>query len=270
LSSDNVQRRELWRHGRSPGDPESAIDAVVVEAPLELRVAGQAAVVVMRTPGNDEELALGLAITGGWLQPTDPLRVTRVPDDVLPAEERGNVVEIALPGPRPAPRTLVSSSSCGICGKTAIAELEVRAAAIASRFEVDASLVAALPERMRAEQGVFEHTGGVHAAGLFAADGEILCVREDVGRHNAVDKVVGWAAREGRLPLGEALLCVSGRVSFEIMQKAVVAGVPVVVAVSAPSSLAIDVAERFRVTMCGFVRGGEFNVYAHAMRIRGR
>jgi FdhD protein len=159
------------------------------------------------------------------------------------------------------------NSACGACGKPSIASLETRAAAVGSTLAVPAARLAALPAALAAGQAVFAATGGCHGAALFDAGGGVLAVREDVGRHNAVDKLVGWAAAAGRLPLGDAVLCVSGRLGFEIAQKAIVAGVPIVVAVSAPSALAIELCERFRVAACGFVRDGRMNVYAHGWRV---
>jgi FdhD protein len=168
---------------------------------------------------------------------------------------------------RMARRAMPMSSSCGVCGKQAIADLELGARPVTSALAVPAGLVAELPERLRAAQTVFDATGGLHAAAAFDAGGALMAVREDVGRHNAVDKLVGWALGAGLVPLEDAILCVSGRLGFEIVQKAVVAGFPVVVAVSAPSSLAVDLAERFRITVCGFTREGRFNVYSHPLRV---
>lgn len=238
---------------------------------MEIRVGGTGIVVLMRTPGHDVELTLGLAVCEGWLSPDDPLRARPAdPDSLESPDEHGNVVELELAGGLPPPRTLVSSSSCGVCGKTNLAELAMGTTDNPSWLEVDASVITALPQALKDGQSLFLHTGGAHAAGLFTREGAPICIREDVGRHNAVDKVVGWAALNRELPLSDAILCVSGRVSFEIMQKAVVAGIPVVVAVSAPSTLAVDLAERYRVTLCAFVRGEGFNVYAHSTRIRRR
>ena len=230
-------------------------DLLAVEAPLELRTNGQSAIVVMRTPGHDLELARGLLVSEGLITPGSDRSLSIVDD---------NVIEV---GAGLSVRPLVTSSSCGVCGKTSIAELELRAEPVISELRVAASLIRQLPERLRATQRVFDSTGGLHAAAAFDAAGELLATREDVGRHNAVDKLVGWAAGEGRLPMNDAILCVSGRLSFEIIQKAVVAGFPIVVAVSAPTSLAVDVAERFAVTLCGFVRGGPFNIYSHSTRV---
>lgn len=230
-------------------------DQLVVEAPLELRSGGRAAIVVMRTPGHDLELARGLMLSEGLAGASDDLPLTVVED---------NVVEV---GEGLAVRPLVTSSSCGVCGKTSIAELELRAGAVISDLRVRADVIRLLPGHLRAAQVLFDTTGALHAAGAFSAGGELLAIREDVGRHNAVDKLVGWASGEGRLPMAGEILCVSGRMSFEIVQKAVVAGFPAVVAVSAPTSLAVDLAERFAVTLCGFVRGGPFNVYSHASRV---
>ena len=234
-------------------------DAVAVEEPLEIRIGGEPVAVTMRTPGHDEELALGFCLSEG-LAPKD----ASLPDDFA-----ANAVDVRAPSFDPARlrRSFYTTSSCGVCGKGALEAVAVEAPRVESRLRVAAALVADLPERLRAAQAAFAATGGLHATGLFRADGQLLCAREDVGRHNAMDKVVGWAFRERLLPLAEAILCVSGRLSFELVQKAAVAGCPVLVAVGAPSSLAIELAEDRGVTLCGFVRDGRANVYSEAWRI---
>jgi FdhD protein len=236
-------------------------DRVAVEEPLEIRIGGLPVAVTMRTPGHDEELALGFCIAEG-LQAA----AARLPDDLA-----ANTVEVDAAGFDPArlQRSFYTSSSCGVCGKGALEAVAVEAPRVESELRVPLALVASLPERLRSVQAAFAVTGGLHATGLFSPDGELLCVREDVGRHNAMDKVVGWAWREGLLPLAGSLLCVSGRLSFELVQKAAVAGCPVLVAVGAPSSLAVELAADRGVTLCGFVRDGSANVYTEAWRIEG-
>ena len=242
---------------RVPGG--SAVDAVAVEEPLEIRIGGRPVAVTMRTPGHDEELAIGFALSEG-LRPDG----ARLPDDLA-----ANTVELIAPGfdPERLARSFYTSSSCGVCGKGALEAVAVEAPRVESPLVVDPALVAALPDRLREEQAAFEATGGLHATGLFDAAGSLLCLREDVGRHNAMDKVVGWAFGADRLPLADNLLCVSGRLSFELVQKAAVAGCPVLVAVGAPSSLAVELAQDRGVTLCGFVRGGRLNVYTEPWRI---
>jgi FdhD protein len=234
-------------------------DRVAVEEPLEIRIGGTPVAVTMRTPGHDEELALGFCLSEG-LQP----RGARLPEDLA-----ANSVDVDAPGFDPArlQRSFYTSSSCGVCGKGALEAVAVEAPRVESQLRVSLTLVAALPEQLREAQAAFAVTGGLHATGLFTAGGEALCVREDVGRHNALDKVVGWAFRQQLLPLADHLLCVSGRLSFELVQKAAVAGCPVLVAVGAPSSLAVDLAADRGVTLCGFVRGGSANVYTEPWRI---
>jgi len=238
------------------GDPH---DAVAVEEPLEIRIGGRAVAVTMRTPGHDEELALGFALSEG-LRPTG----ARLPDDLA-----ANAVEVDAPAfdPDRLQRSFYTSSSCGVCGKGALEAVAVEAPHATSELRLPAAAIAALPERLRAAQAAFDVTGGLHAAGLFAGDGELLCVREDVGRHNAMDKVIGWAFVTGRLPLADAALCVSGRLSFELVQKAAVAECPILVAVGAPSSLAVELAGDRGMTLCGFVRGGRLNVYTEPWRV---
>jgi FdhD protein len=242
-------------------DARSERDLVAVEEPLEIRIGGRPVAVTMRTPGHDEELALGFCLSEG-LRPAG----VRLPDDLA-----ANTVEVDAPGfdPERLQRSFYTTSSCGVCGKGALEAVAVDAPRVESQLRVPLELVVSLPERLRGAQAAFAATGGLHATGLFGADGELLCVREDVGRHNALDKVVGWAFGEGRLPLAAALLCVSGRVSFELVQKAAVAGCPVLVAVGAPSSLAVELAADRGITLCGFVRGGSANVYTEAWRIAG-
>ncbi len=234
-------------------------DVVAVEEPLELRIGGEPVAVTMRTPGHDEELALGFALSEG-LRPAG----ARVPDDLA-----ANAIDLDAPGfdPERLRRSFYTSSSCGVCGKGALEAVAVEAPRVESDLRVPAELVAALPDRLGAAQAAFEATGGLHASGLFSADGKLLCVREDVGRHNALDKVVGRAFLDGLLPLSRSLLCLSGRISFELVQKAAVAGCPVVVAVGAPSSLAVELAADRGLTLCGFVRGGSLNVYTEPWRI---
>jgi FdhD protein len=234
-------------------------DRVAVEEPLEIRIEGRAVAVTMRTPGHDEELALGFCLSEG-LRPQD----ARLPEDLA-----ANTVEVAAPGfdPSRLQRSFYTSSSCGVCGKGALEAVAVDAQRVESELRLQPSLVASLPERLREAQAGFAATGGLHATGLFSATGEPLCVREDVGRHNAMDKVVGWAFREQLLPLAEHVLCVSGRLSFELVQKAAAAGCPVLVAVGAPSSLAVELATDRGLTICGFVRGGSVNVYTEPWRI---
>jgi len=234
-------------------------DLIAVEEPLEIRIGGRPVAVTMRTPGHDEELALGFCLSEG-LRP----RGARLPDDLA-----ANTVEVDAPGfdASRLQRSFYTTSSCGVCGKGALEAVAVEAPRVEAELRVPAALVAELPGRLRAAQAGFEATGGLHATGLFAADGELVCVREDVGRHNALDKVVGWAHLAGRLPLADAVLCVSGRLSFELVQKTAVAGCPVLVAVGAPSTLAVELARDRGVTLCGFVRDGRVNVYTEPWRI---
>jgi FdhD protein len=240
-------------------DGRTERDAVAVEEPLEIRIDGRPVAVTMRTPGHDEELALGFCLSEG-------LRPSRAR---LPADLAANTVEVDAGGFDPArlQRSFYTSSSCGVCGKGALEAVAVEAPRVEAQLRVTFDLVASLPERLREAQAAFAATGGLHATGLFSADGALLCVREDVGRHNALDKVVGWAFAAGLLPLDDSLLCVSGRLSFELVQKASVAGCPVVVAVGAPSSLAVELARDRGITLCGFVRGGTANVYSEPWRI---
>ena len=246
---------------RIPGRAE-VDDLVAVEEPLEIRIGGEPVAVTMRTPGHDEELALGFCVTEG-LSPD----AARVPDDLA-----ANTVDVDAGGfdPERLRRHFYTSSSCGVCGKGAIEAVQVAAPRVESPLEIPAEVVAALPARLLDAQRTFAATGGLHATGLFSRDGSLLCAREDVGRHNAMDKVVGWAFAEGLLPLAEHVLCVSGRLSFELVQKASVAGCPVVVAVGAPSSLAVELAEDRGITLCGFVRDGRVSVYTEPWRIAGQ
>ena len=243
--------------------PDGAVtdDRVAVEEPLEIRIGGLPVAVTMRTPGHDEELALGFCLSEG-LTP----QAARLTDDLA-----ANVVEVEAPGfdPQRLARSFYTSSSCGVCGKGALEAVAVEAPRVESGLRLPLGLLTSLPDRLRAGQAAFAATGGLHATGLFSAAGELLCLREDVGRHNALDKVVGWAFGQGLLPLGSHVLCVSGRLSFELVQKAAVAGCPVLVAVGAPSSLAVELAADRGVTLCGFVRDGRANVYTEPWRIEG-
>ena len=243
---------------RLPGGDEGE-EILAVEEPLEIRIGGEPVAVTMRTPGHDEELALGFCLTEGLTPLT-----ARVPDDLA-----ANTVDVDATGfdPERLRRHFYTSSSCGVCGKGAIEAVRVDAPRVESELQVSEALVASLPDRLLEAQRAFAATGGLHATGLFSTEGELLCVREDVGRHNALDKVVGWAFREGMLPLADRVLCVSGRLSFELVQKASVAGCPIMVAVGAPSSLAVELAQDRGVTLCGFVRDGRATVYTEPWRI---
>jgi FdhD protein len=243
---------------RLPG-PENAKDVVAVEEPLEIRIGDEPVAVTMRTPGHDEELALGFCVTEGL----EPLSA-RVPDDLA-----SNTVEIEANGfdVERLRRNFYTSSSCGVCGKGAIEAVQVATPRVESRLMIPAELAASLPERLLSAQRAFAVTGGLHATGLFDHAGELVCAREDVGRHNAMDKVVGWAFRESLLPLSEHVLTVSGRLSFELVQKAAVAGCPILVAVGAPSSLAVELGQDRGVTLCGWARDGRLAVYTEPWRI---
>ena len=258
------------------GTAERRPDRLAGEEPMAIRVAGpgQAPVdvaVTMRTPGHDAELAIGFLVSEGLLAPIDLDGVTvEIADPVaVAAPENELVVRISRqfdPSVIPA-RAFVASASCGICGKASLDDVAIRCAPLPAGPFVGADVVAGLPDRMRAGQELFEQTGGLHAAGLFDPSGTLLVVREDVGRHNALDKLIGAAALIGDLPLRDRLLAVSGRVSFEIVQKAAVAGIALVAAVSAPTDLAVEAAERLGMTLVGFTRGGGFNVYCGEERI---
>lgn len=255
---------------------DAAVDWAATEEPLEIRLHGRTFAVIMRTPGADRELAAGFLLSERVVRSADDLgTIAHCTDD--PAEAghsvRENIVNVTLVDESRVEQALgegrqvTTNASCGICGRQTIGSLTADLAPIPSAFTVRSSHLAAVPQRLREAQRVFDETGGLHAAGLFTADGRLLEVAEDVGRHNAVDKVIGRRLLRDELPLSDVLLCVSGRTSFEIVQKAVVAGIPIVAAVSAPSSLAIDLAGAFGLTLVGFVRGDSFNIYAHAERI---
>ncbi|RKS80511.1 FdhD protein [Motilibacter peucedani] len=250
-------------------------DTLVVEEPLEIRVGGRALAVTMRTPGDDMDLAAGFLVSEGVVTKPEHLSSMRFCDG---AGEDGlntyNVLDLTLaPGvaaPDPSvERAFYTTSSCGVCGKASLDAVRTSTAyAVADDpVQVTAGLVTSLPDALRAAQKVFDRTGGLHAAGLFTAEGRMLCMREDVGRHNAVDKVVGWALTHDLLPLRGTVLMVSGRASFELTQKAWMAGIPVLAAVSAPSSLAVDLAEEAGMTLIGFVRGDGLNVYTGSSRV---
>jgi FdhD protein len=257
-------------HGR----PHRRSDQLVTEEPMEIRLHGPGeepspVVVTMRTPGNDFELAVGFCVTEGLL---------RTPDDLASAayclggdgEQQYNVVTVRRRTPAVGEirsRTFVASASCGLCGKATLDDIEQRVAPIVDGAVVPASVLVTLPERLSEHQRVFDATGGLHAAARFAVDGTLITTREDVGRHNALDKLVGNAFLDGSLPLSDEIVLVSGRVSFELVQKAAIAGVPILCAVSAPSSLAVSAADRFGVTIVGFLRGDRFNVYTRPDRV---
>ncbi|MDG3004901.1 formate dehydrogenase accessory sulfurtransferase FdhD [Paludisphaera mucosa] len=253
-----------------PAGGDARDDWVAVEDPLEIRAAGpgQAATsvaVTMRTPGSDFELAVGFLRTEGLIGPEDEV----LPPPDLPAKGC-NVVNVELSRPfdgSTLKRNFFATSSCGLCGKAALDQIEVRCGPVAAGPTVARATILGLPDALREAQRAFDRTGGLHAAGLFDAEGRLLAAREDVGRHNAVDKLVGRAFLDGELPLSGRILLVSGRTSFEILQKAAVAGLPIVCAVSAPSSLAVSVADRLGITLVGFLRGDRFNVYTHPGRI---
>ncbi|HVC21624.1 MAG TPA: formate dehydrogenase accessory sulfurtransferase FdhD [Vicinamibacterales bacterium] len=255
-------------------DRAPALDLAAVEEPLEIRLHGEPFAVIMRTPGADVELAAGFLLAEQIVRHADDLEtIARCPDADDAAG--GNVLDVRLDGrwtgDLPAllasRRQVVTGSSCGLCGRRTIASLRAEAPAPAAGWTIDPARVSALPVQLRRAQAVFEETGGLHAAGLFRPDGTLEAIAEDVGRHNAVDKVIGRMLLAGRLPLAAHLLVVSGRASFEIVQKALLAGIPLVAAVSAPSSLAIDLAAETGITLLGFVRGDTFNIYAHPGRI---
>src|SRR3954468_12087127 len=243
---------------RLPGGRQER-DAVAVEEPLEIRVNGAPVAVTMRTPGHDEELALGFLVSEG-IKPSSA---------DLPEDLAANTIDVTADAFDPArlERHFYTSSSCGVCGKGALEAVAIEAPPVESDVRVPAALLERLPDRLRAGQAGFAATGGLHATGLFDGEGELLCLREDVGRHNAMDKVIGWGFGERRLPLAYSILCVRGRLSFELVQKAAVAGCPILVAVGAPSSLAIDLARDRGVTLCGFVRDGRVNLYTEGWRV---
>jgi len=279
-------RRRITRITLDAGQVSDRADLLAGEEPLGIRIGGQAVTLTMRTPGDDIDLAAGFLLAEGIVSAPGEIASIRIcsgeqcghaehegaADEDGARESIGNIADVTLrdgadwQAPR---RNFLATSACGVCGKASIADLRT-----ASRYDlradqarVSAATVAELPGQLRDAQRVFDRTGGLHAAGLFGADGRLLVIREDVGRHNAVDKVLGWALRAGRVPLSGCVLLVSGRASFELVQKAVVGGIPVLAAVSAPSSLAADLAADAGLTLIGFLRGGSMNVYAHPYRI---
>ena len=253
-------------------------DTLATEEPMEIRLlmgdTKQTVAVTMRTPGADFELAAGFLYGEGIIKsPEDIAKISYCVDRDIDAAQQYNIVNVELRGGheydlRPLERHFYTTSACGVCGKASLEQLELRGCpVIAPGPEVSAETIYSLPENLREAQGLFDATGGLHAAALFDPEGNLLALREDVGRHNATDKLVGWALLEGRLPLSDHIVMVSGRSSFEILQKCLTAGVPVVCAISAPSSLAVDVAREFGMTLVGFLRGNRFNVYAGQERV---
>ncbi|MFE9613597.1 formate dehydrogenase accessory sulfurtransferase FdhD [Streptomyces sp. NPDC006012] len=251
-------------------------DTLAAEEPMEIRVAGRPLTVTMRTPGNDFDLAVGFLVSEGVVHAaSDVLGIRYCAGATDDGGNTYNIVDIALAPGVPVPdssleRNFYTTSSCGLCGKASLDAVRTTARWSVAEDEtrLDPEVVFTLPDRLRAAQRVFDSTGGLHAAGLFGATGELLCLREDVGRHNAVDKVVGHALQQGLLPLRGSVLMVSGRASFELVQKAAMAGIPVLAAVSAPSSLAVDLADEAGLTLLGFLRGRSMNVYTGTERVR--
>jgi FdhD protein len=280
LSGRTARRRVLRitvADGGRPGGSAPRADLLAAEEPLGIRVDGIALTMTMRTPGDDLELAAGFLVSEAMVRSPADIAGMKLCDGTACGHSDhdglGNIAEVTLaagvsvaPGAR---RNFMTTSACGICGKASIQDICVlpHAALAGDSTRFAPAMLATLPERLRDAQRVFSSTGGLHAAGLFTAGGELITVREDVGRHNAVDKVVGWALLDGRLPLVGCVLLVSGRASFELVQKAVLAGIPLLAAVSAPSSLAVELAEEAGLTLVGFLRGPSMNVYTGAHRL---
>lgn len=249
-------------------------DLVAVEEPMEVRVNGVSFAVIMRTPGADRDLAAGFMLAEDVIRSADEIGTIEYCHDVTD-DGRDNTINVTVTGDAVARlsdrfgerRQVMMTSACGLCGRRTIASLQSRVASVRGGWTVAAEVIASLPDRLRASQTGFESTGGLHAAGLFDRAGVLEMSAEDVGRHNAVDKIVGRTLLAGKHPLAQSLLLVSGRTSFELVQKALLAGIPLIAAVSAPSSLAIDLAQQAGMTLCGFVRGPHFNIYSHAHRI---
>ncbi len=251
------------------GVVRSQQDSLAAEEPLEICIGSRPLTVTMRTPGHDLELAVGFLLTEGIIQTADQIAQLRV----APPKNggRSNRVEVELKSPsfdlKDLQRNFISSSSCGVCGKASIDAIRMRGLRQLDReFRIDPEVLCRLSEILRAEQAVFDRTGGLHAAALFSGDGQLLALREDIGRHNAVDKIIGWALLQGHLPLARNILLVSGRGGFEIAQKALAAGIPILASVSAPSSLAVKLAREFGLTFVGFLRGRRFVIYSGEFR----
>jgi FdhD protein len=277
--SERTTRRRVTRI-RLPDDVSERADLLAAEEPLGIRIAGQAVNLTMRTPGDDIDLAAGFLFTEGIVTGSAEITEIKLCDGTACGhaghEGLGNIVDIRLADGNvtaaglASGRNFMTTSACGGCGKAEASAIFTKKLWDLNEDQtgISAARLAAMPEALRESQRVFASTGGLHAAGAFSAEGELLCVREDVGRHNAVDKVIGWALRSGRLPMRGCVLLVSGRASFELVQKAVLAGFPVLAAVSAPSSLAADLADQAGLTLIGFLRGGSMNVYTAAGRVR--
>ncbi|MEJ7871870.1 MAG: formate dehydrogenase accessory sulfurtransferase FdhD [Rubrobacteraceae bacterium] len=253
-------------------------DVLATEEPMEIRlVTGdrrQTVAVTMRTPGADFELAAGFLYGEGIISSADDiLKISYCVDSDVDVDQQYNIVNVELRAGREydlrsLERHFYTSSACGVCGKESLDQLEIKGCpVIPPGPQIPAEIITSLPEKLRESQGLFDATGGLHAAALFDVEGNLLALREDVGRHNATDKLIGWALMQNRLPLSENIVMVSGRSSFEILQKCLTAGVPIICAISAPSSLAVDVARRFGITLIGFLRDNRFNVYAAAERV---
>ncbi|MBI3099161.1 MAG: formate dehydrogenase accessory sulfurtransferase FdhD [Planctomycetes bacterium] len=257
--------------GRAPSRPGPVRDTLAVEEPLEIRIHGAPMAITLRTPGEDPELATGFLYGEGIVRSAADLGRFRQPRDPSHPRRRNVVNIIFAEGHSPdlsrLKRHFYATSSCGMCGKASIDQIRTLARPVRSRLQVTSATLSRLGETMRRAQGIFARTGGLHAAAIFEPDGRLVLLREDVGRHNAVDKAIGALLLKGELPLDRRLLLVSGRASFEILQKAVMARLPVVCAVSAPSSLAVQTARAFGVTLVGFLRGESMNVYTHPRRI---
>ena len=251
--------------------PDQTTDTVAVERGLEVRVGGDAFAVIMRTPGSDGDLAAGFLLSEGVIATRDHIvQLVQAADDDVVEVTLTAVCTDALAERQARGRQVTMNSSCGLCGRPSLASLQVSAPVVDAALRVPATTVSQLPLLLRASQPTFDTTGGLHAAALVGLDGQLAASAEDVGRHNAVDKILGRLLMAGRLPLSDLMLVVSGRTSYEILQKAWIAGVPLVAAVSAPSSLAIELAEEAGITLIGFSRDGRFNIYAHPGRIATR
>jgi FdhD protein len=250
------------------GNRSVIADRAATEAPLEIRLHGQPFVMTMRTPGADRDLAAGFLLAEQVIEgPADVASMVQADDEsAIDVTVRGAALP-RLESRLTARRHVAATSACGVCGRQTADALEMSLSPIAAVWALPAAVVAGLPDRLRERQAVFDRTGGLHAAGLFTDTGDLVEIAEDVGRHNAVDKIAGRMLMRGALPLSSHVLCVSGRASFELVQKAIAAGIPVLVAVSAPSTMAIDLATRYRVTLVGFARGDGFNLYTHPQRI---